>query len=210
MKEQYYKKVMIESENDFPAVMNSYYCHNRHTGEMKVWLIGEGQYPQCIDWYLLPVPDNSPKRLSDEDYTHDFDNAEVGDIFINRNGERYVVTMIDIDEAGRRRFWEDNIPFETQVPAIHNMRTKQPFWRIVKKSPSSDVRDEIIAKQDAYIHYLKRAIHSESMLSNIIAKEQDKYDEELAKLKAGKETRKCDHCGSTWKGNERCPECFPI
>ena len=42
----------------------------------------------------------------------------------------------------------------------------------------------IIEKQKEYIAYLKRAIHSESIIDNITAGVRDKYDKELAFLEA--------------------------
>ena len=43
-------------------------------------------------------------------------------------------------------------------------------------------KDELIAKQKEYIRYLKRAIHSESIIANITAGVQDKYDADISEL----------------------------
>jgi hypothetical protein len=72
------------------------------------------------------------RMKGEEKYTDDLTAVEVGDTLISRTGEKYVVTEIDKDECGDLRFWEDNIAFAKQYPPYHNMRTKPPFWRIVK------------------------------------------------------------------------------
>jgi hypothetical protein len=47
-----------------------------------------------------------------------------------------------------------------------------------------NIKDKIILKQDEYIRYLKRAIHSESIIDNITAGARDIYDFKLIELKS--------------------------
>jgi hypothetical protein len=41
------------------------------------------------------------------------------------------------------------------------------------------------------------------------AVENDRKLEQMNIKPSAEEKRECDHCGTKWKGDERCPECFP-
>jgi len=70
MKEQHYKQVWIESEDDLPKVNGEYFAHARSRDRIITmhWWDSEGQYGidvwmRTVDWYLAEV--EQPKGLSD-------------------------------------------------------------------------------------------------------------------------------------------------
>jgi len=86
MKEQHYKQVWIESEDDLPKVNGEYFAHARSRDRIITmhWWDSEGQYGidvwmRTVDWYLAEV--EHPKGLTDEEIEKEFPT----DIDILRN-----------------------------------------------------------------------------------------------------------------------------
>ena len=72
--------------------------------------------------------ENAKYAFCELDWTHDYSDVVEGSVLIDRDGRIWVVTKIDEDDYGRRRFWSNEDLLTRQYTSPHNMLTKSPFY----------------------------------------------------------------------------------
>ena len=77
----------------------------------------------------IPITeDNYIYAQAELDFTHDHSTVKVDSIMYDRNGTAHIVSKIDKDDCGRRRFWSGAVCLCVQYNSPHNMLTKSPFY----------------------------------------------------------------------------------